>query len=151
MAANKSESISVLNELIETLKDGEAGFKTAAEELSSVDLKAQFIEYSRERAEMARELQNEVQRLGGDPERSGSVSGSMHRGWMDVKAAVTGHDDRAIVAEAERGEDAAKSAYQEALGKPLPTSAQSVVREQAVKVERAHDQVRNLRDSYDRS
>jgi len=151
MADTNKESISVLNELIETLKDGENGFKTAAEGLTRGDIKAQFIEYSRERGEMARQLQSEVQRLGGDAEQSGSVGGSLHRGWIDVKSAVTGRDDKAIVAEAERGEDAAKAAFQDALGQPLPSSAQSVVREQATKVQRVHDTVRNLRDSYDRS
>ena len=109
------QEISVLNNLIETCKDGELGFKTAAEGLTSSDLKAKFLEYSRERGAMARELQNEVRRLGGDPETSGSMSGSMHRGWLDIKSVVTGKDDHAILAEAERGEDVAKSVYEDAL------------------------------------
>lgn len=148
MGDQNNESISVLNELIETCKDSEAGFKTAADGLQSSDIKAQFIEYARERGEMASQLQSEVRRLGGDPEQSGSMAGSLHRGWIDVKSAVTGHDDKAIVAEAERGEDAAKAVYQEALGKSLPGSTESVVRQQSAKVQRVHDTVRNLRDSY---
>ena len=142
----KDKAISVLNNLIETCKDGELGFKTAAEGLKSPSIKAEFLEYSRQRAEMVRELQNEVRRLGGDPEKSGSVSGSLHRGWLDIKSVVTGKDDHAIVAEAERGEDAAKSAYEEALKASLPGAAQTVVQQQALKVRQAHDKVRNLRD-----
>ena len=109
------ETISLLNSLIETVKDGEQGFKTAAEGLTSPDLKAKFLQYSRERGQMAGELQAEVRRLGGDPEHSGSMSGAMHRGWLDIKSAITGKDDHAIVAEAERGEDVAKSAFENAL------------------------------------
>ena len=140
------KAISVLNNLIETLEDGVLGFKTAAEGLKSADIKAKFLEYSRQRAEMARELQNEVRRLGVDPEKSGSVSGSLHRGWLDIKSVITGKDDHAIVAEAERGEDVAKSAFESALKETLPGTAQTVVQQQAGKVRQAHDFVRNLRD-----
>ena len=140
-------AISILNNLIETCKDGELGFKTAAEGLKSAEIKTKFLEYSRQRAEMVRELQAEVRRLGGDPEKSGSVAGTMHRGWLDIKSVITGKDDHAIVAEAERGEDAAKSAYETALKGALPVTAQTIVQQQAAKVRQAHDHVRNVRDS----
>ena len=139
-------AISVLNNLIETCKDGELGFKTAAEGLKNTAIKSKFLEYSRQRGEMARELQSEVRRLGGDPEKVGSTAGSLHRGWLDIKSAVTGKDDHAIVAEAERGEDVAKSAYEDALKEVLPPSAQTLVQQQAIKVRQAHDAVRDLRD-----
>ena len=139
-------AISVLNNLIETCKDGELGFKTAAEGLKSADIKAKFLEYSRQRGEMVRELQTEVRRLGGDPEKSGSVSGSLHRGWFDIKSVITGKDDHAIVTEAERGEDVAKTAYENALKETLPGTAHTIVQQQAAKVRQAHDHVRNLRD-----
>ena len=139
-------AISVLNHLIETCKDGELGFKTAAEGLKSADIKAKFLEYSRQRADMARELQNAVRGLGGDPEKSGSVSGSVHRGWLDIKSVVTGKDDHAIAAEAERGEDMAKSAYESALKEALPAPALTIVQQQAAKVRQAHDSVRDIRD-----
>lgn len=140
------KAISILNSLIETCKDGEQGFKTAAEGLTSSDLKAKFLQYSRQRAQMSAELQAEVRTLGGDPERSGSMSGSLHRGWLDIKSAITGKDDHAIVTEAERGEDVAKSAYESALKETLPTSAQTLVQQQAAKVRKAHDDVRDIRD-----
>ena len=140
------KAISVLNNLIETCKDGELGFKTAAEGLKAPDIKAKFLEYSRQRNEMVRELQAEVRRLGGDPEKSGSVSGSLHRGWLDIKSAITGKDDHAIVAEAERGEDVAKSTFESALKETLPASALTLVQQQAAKVRQTHDRVREIRD-----
>jgi uncharacterized protein (TIGR02284 family) len=140
------KAISVLNNLIETAKDGEQGFKTAAEGLTDAQTKALFNEYSRQRAQMARELQDEVRKLGGDPEKAGSTAGALHRGWIDIQAAVTGKDQQAIVAEAERGEDVAKNAYDEALKEPLPAPAQTVVQQQAAKVRAAHDRVREIRD-----
>ena len=139
-------AISVLNDLIETCKDGELGFKTAAEDLKSPELKRQFLEYSRQRGDMVRELQAEVKRLGGDPENTGSVTASVHRGWIDIKAAILGKDDHGIIAEAERGEDVAKATYESALKATLPGTAQALVQQQAAKVRQAHDHVRDLRD-----
>lgn len=140
------KAISVLNNLIETCKDGEQGFKTAAEGLSNAALKSQFVQYSRERAQMSVELQAEVRRLGGDPERSGSMAGALHRGWFDIKSVVTGKDDHAILAEAERGEDVAKSTYDSALRETLPASAQTLVQQQAARIRQVHDAVRTWRD-----
>jgi uncharacterized protein (TIGR02284 family) len=140
------DQISTLNNLIETLKDGEQGFRTAAEALKDPQIKSQFQEYSRDRAQMARELQDEVRKLGGDPEKSGSVSGSLHRGWIDIKSAVTGKDDHAILAEAERGEDVAKDQFEQAVKSGSLGSAATVVQSQGAKVRQAHDHVRTLRD-----
>ena len=140
------KAISVLNDLIETLKDGEKGFKSAAEGVQSSSIKTKFLDYSRERAQMASELQAEVRRLGGDPDKSGSVSGSLHRGWLDLKAALTGRDDHAVVAEAERGEDVAKGVFENALKENLPASVQTIVQQQAAKIRRVHDAVRATRD-----
>lgn len=141
-----NDHISTLNNLIETCKDGEQGFRTAAESLKDPQIKAKFQEYARQRGDMARELQAEVRKLGGDPEKSGSMSASLHRGWIDIKSAITGKDDHAILAEAERGEDVAKNAYESALNELLPASAQTLVEQQATKVRLAHDDVRSLRE-----
>lgn len=139
-------TISILNNLIETCKDGEIGFKTAADGVQNAAIKASFLEYSQQRAGFVRQLQDEVRKLGGDPETSGSMSGSLHRGWLNIKATVTGNDDHAIVEEAERGEDVAKAAYEDALKNALPSPARSIVQEQAIQVRAAHDHVRNVRD-----
>jgi uncharacterized protein (TIGR02284 family) len=136
--------ISTLNGLIETCKDGERGFKTAAEGLKDAQVKALFEEYSRQRGDMARQLQAEVRSLGGDPEKSGSIAGAAHRGWINIKSAVTGKDEASIIAEAERGEDSAKQMYEEALKEPLPASTLAILREQSAKVHAAHDRVRAL-------
>ena len=141
---DNSNAISTLNSLIETLKDGEEGFRTAAEGLTDPQAKAVFQQYGRERAQMAQELQAEVRALGGDPEKAGSVSGSVHRGWINIKSVVTGKNDASIIAEAERGEDIAKNAYAEAIKTALPASVSAVISRQAVKVREAHDRVRSM-------
>jgi uncharacterized protein (TIGR02284 family) len=141
---DQSEVISALNGLIETCKDGEKGFRTAAEGLTNGDLATLFMTYSEQRASFAAELEAEVRRLGGDPENGGTAMGVVHRGWIDIKAAVAGKDDGAVIAEAERGEDHAVGEYRKALEKNLPTSIQTIVENQYIHVRDAHDHVRAL-------
>jgi len=141
---DNNKAISMLNGLIETCKDGERGFSTAAEGLTDPQTKSSFLTYSRERAQMAHELQGEVRRLGGDPDKSGSMTGSLHRGWINIKSVVSGKDDGSIVAEAERGEDAAKKAYEEALRAGLTGTTLALVQQQSARVHATHDSVRVL-------
>lgn len=145
--ASTKDYISTLNNLIETLKDGEQGFRKAAEDVKSSNLRSVFSEYSSQRSQFASELQMEVTRLGGDAEKSGSVAGAMHRGWIDVKSAVTNRDDHNILEEAERGEDVALKSFQKALAEELPSDLRSIVEQQYRHIQQAHDRIRSLRDS----
>jgi uncharacterized protein (TIGR02284 family) len=140
--------ISTLNNLIETCKDGQEGFKQSAEGVERSDLKTLFYDLGQQRVQFAGELQTIVRELGGDPETSSSMLGAIHRGWINIKAAVTGKDESAILNEAEMGEDYAKKAYKDALDTALPANIASVVRNQYQAVQTAHDQVRDLRDNY---
>jgi len=142
-------AISTLNSLIETCNDGAQGFETAAKELRDSSARQLFQQYAQERSQFADELRAEVQRLGGRPEEGGSVSGAIHRGWMNIKDAVAGHDDKAIIAEAERGEDVAVASYQSALKEGLPADVEPTVRRQFGEVKAAHDRVRDLERRYE--
>jgi uncharacterized protein (TIGR02284 family) len=142
--ADNDKVISTLNNLIETCRDGQNGFQTAADGVKSGELKQLFYGYSQERARFVGELQDEVRRLGGDPENTGSVAASLHRGWIDIKSAITGKDDDAIISECERGEDAAVSNYHDALENDLPANVRSIVERQYASVKQAHDRIRSL-------
>ncbi len=146
-AVTNDTVISTLNGLIETCKDGQQGFTEAAEGVDRSDLKSLFYEFSQQRSQFAGELQSLVQSLGGDPERSGSVSGAIHRGWMNLKAAVAGNDEKAILNECERGEDSAKNAYKAALAQALPGYIAETVQTQYTSVLQAHDRIKALRDA----
>ena len=144
----QKENISVLDELIETLKDGQEGFKQAAEAVKDAQLKSLFSEYSQQRARFARALQNEVRDLGQtEPEDSSSTAGALHRGWINLKSALTGGNDHAILAECERGEDSAVEEYKKALNDDLSPSLYELVSRQYTDVKAAHDRIRNLRGS----
>ena len=138
----------VLNNLIETLKDGQKGFNQAAEGVSNPNLKALFRDYSQQRSRFATALQSEARHHGAtDPETNSSATGALHRGWINLKSAITGGDEHAILAECERGEDSAVEEYKKALEDGLTPSAQELVSRQFAEIKAAHDRIKSLRDA----
>ena len=140
---------SILNGLVETSKDGEKGFRSAADNTKSSELKPIFLKRADDCAKGATELQQIIARRGDKPEQGGSIAGALHRGWVNLKTAVTTRDEVAILEECERGEDVAKAAYRKALDEnSLPEDIRAVVQRQYDGVMRNHDQIRDLRDRY---
>lgn len=142
---DKDDVIATLNDLIETSRDGEEGFRTCADGVKSCQLKQMFQQAASRCAQAVSELQAQVRALGGDPERRGSVSGSLHRAWVDIKSTITGMDEAAVLAECERGEDVARNAYEDALSKDLPADVRSMIERQYQGVRQHQDRVRQLR------
>jgi len=142
-----ADVISTLNGLIGVCKDGQDGFMTAAEGIERSELKSVFYEFAHQRSQFAGVLQELVRSLGGEAQDTGSLSGAVHRGWMDIKSLVTGKDEEAILNECERGEDQAKEAYIHALNTRLPVHINDVVAQQSQAVLAAHNRVRALRNA----
>lgn len=144
---DKDNATSVLEKLVETCRDGENGYRDAAEHVKRPDLKSYFQEQGKERAQFARELESELSRVGkAEKKESGSVSAAMHRAWIDIKANLGG-GDKGILESVEQGEDNAKETYEKALTASLPHECELIVRRQADRVMTAHDKIRSLRDS----
>lgn len=146
MTTDRDDVISILEDLIETCRDGQNGYRQAAEHIKNPGIRTWFNEQSIARSQFAGELEGHVQRLGkADPDRSGSISGALHRQWFDLKEKITGSDE-SVLAEVERGEDNAKHNYEDALKKNLPADVRSIVERQAQSVFAAHDRAKMLRD-----
>ena len=144
---DQKETTSVLDDLIQTLRDGEKGFKQAAEAVRDAQLKSLFTEYSQQRSRFAADLQSQVRNLGNEPETNSSATGALHRGWINLKSVITGGDDHAILAECERGEDSAVEEYKKALDDDLSQPLCELVSRQFTDIKAAHDRIRNLRDT----
>ena len=149
MPMQNSDVVKAINEVIETCKDGEYGFRTCAANATSTALRQVFEQRAHDCAKGAAELQALVGQYGGKAEDGGSVLGALHRGWVKVVDTVTGTSDKAILDECERGEDAALARYRAALKEAdLPADVRAVLAHQQEGVQRNHDQVKALRDGY---
>jgi uncharacterized protein (TIGR02284 family) len=103
-------------------------------------------EVSLERAKFAGDLENEAVRWGRpDVDRSGSVLGTVHRGWVNLKSALGGGDD-AILSSMETGDEYARQHYDEAIrDKDMPDDILGILRNQAQAIVGTLDRVRALR------
>ena len=138
----------VIDDLIETLKDGQQGFKEAAESVMDPQLKSLFSEYSQQRSRFLTELRSKAQNPDErEPNPSGSATGALHRGWINLKSALSGGNDHAILAECERGEDSAVDEYQKALSDGLSAPVREIVARQYTEIKATHDRIRDLRDA----
>ncbi|WP_026629802.1 ferritin-like domain-containing protein [Dyadobacter alkalitolerans] len=137
----------VISDLIEINNDRVAGFEKAIADINdeNIDLKHLFEEY----AQQSRKNVQELSAIAGSAphlEDDMSVSGTLHRAWIDVKALFGGSDRASILSEAERGEDAIKKAYQDALNGSVPLQSAEIIRIQAQGINAAHDKIKALRD-----
>ena len=138
--------ITTLNTLTATLIDSVNGYRDAAEDADAGRFQQIFRERADERSRLAEELRAEVRRLGGNPEDDGSFMGKTHQRFMDLKSAITGRDDKAIINEVERGEDYLKEKFETALNNAdLPPECRSVVERVYQSVRRGHDQIAQLK------
>ncbi|MEJ7559742.1 MAG: PA2169 family four-helix-bundle protein [Pedobacter sp.] len=144
------ETTTVLNQLIELNNDRFEGFQKATADIKdqNIDLKLIFQEYSGQSHKFGQELTALVAASGAEVETGNSVTGTLHRAWIDVKALFGGDDRESILNEAERGEDAIKAAYKLALESGnLSGEALTVVSSQAEAIKTAHDVIKGLRDA----
>lgn len=143
-----NDTLGIVNKLIETCRDGQEGYRDAAEHTQTSELREFFNQQSLQRAKFAGELEDVAQRLGeADPDRSPSLGNKLQRAWFDLKQKMGG-GDLSTLESVEVGEDNAMKHYQAALEAGLARDIQSIVERQAQLVVAAHDRVRMFRDQY---
>jgi len=149
MSAEKvNDTLTVIEKLIETCRDGQAGYLEAAEHAHNHELRAFFSQQALERAKFAGELENEARHLGeADPSRKPSMAGSLHRAWIDLKHKLGGGDG-SILESVEVGESIAREHYKDALQAGVPQDVLMIIERQSESVFSAHDQVRTLRGVF---
>jgi len=150
---NTEKALDVINDLIKINNDRAAGFQKAGKDLEGDEngLIPVFNKLAGESRQYVAELTDIAQQYGGEPAEGTSTSGDLHRAWIDIKSAFTGSDLLAILNECERGEDAAKSAYQDALDPENELSAElaHVLQIQQQGITEGHDLIKSLRDQVD--
>jgi uncharacterized protein (TIGR02284 family) len=153
MADNdNSSAIDTLNTLIATTIDSITGYENSAKDIDNSRFQQIFRQRADERQQVVEQLRSEVRRLGGDPEDSGSFLGKAHQRFEDLKSAVTGQDDQAVINEVERGEDYLKEKWQAALQSgTLDGDAHDVVERCYQSIKQGHDQISQLKHGMEAS
>ena len=144
--AEHSSEISTLNTLIATTIDSINGYEESAQNIDNQRFSEIFRRRANERQEIVEQLRAEVRRLGGDPEDDGSVMGKAHQRFADLKAAITGRDEKSIINEVERGEDYLKSKWQSALQSgDLHGPTHDLIERCYQSIKAGHDQMSSLK------
>ena len=140
------DQITILNTLTATLIDSVNGYRDAAEDSESGSFQQMFRERADERSQLAEELRGEVRKLGGNPEDDGSFMGKTHQRFMDLKTAIMGRDEKAIINEVERGEDYLKEKFETAIESgDLAGESRQCVERAYQSIRAGHDQVSQLK------
>ena len=150
--AEHSSAISTLNTLIATTIDSINGYEDSAENIDNERFREIFRHRANERQQIVEQLRSEVRRLGGEPEDSGSFMGKTHQRFEDLKAAITGRDEKSIINEVERGEDYLKEKWQAALQSgDLDGECHDLVERLYQQVKSGHDQMSQLKHGLETS
>jgi uncharacterized protein (TIGR02284 family) len=148
METVNKKTVSLLNELIVINHDRIEGYEKATKETDDAQLKSLFTHMADESRQFKNELVREVVNQGGSPTEGTSTSGKIYRAWMDIKAALTARDRKAIIASCEFGEDAALEAYEDVLkSDELSMEVRGIVLRQKNSLEQSHNKVKLLRDT----
>jgi uncharacterized protein (TIGR02284 family) len=141
-----SHDIRTLNSLIATTIDSIDSYEESAKAVDTGRFAEQFQARANERRQVAGQLRRQVESLGGKPEDDGTLLGSAQRAFFNLKATVTDRDDKAVVAEVERGEDHIKTKFEEALrDEKLSPETRSTIESAFQSVKSGHDQMSDLK------
>lgn len=148
MITNDDQALLLLNALIRAGHDAEKGYLTAADLVAEPELIQLFAELALQRTKFVGELEDRVRTLRSTPEKSGTIAGEAHQGWMKLKAENASNETHAILSECERGEDLSVAAYAGALkARDVDKQTHEIFQRQYELVQAAHDRVKQLRDS----
>jgi uncharacterized protein (TIGR02284 family) len=144
---DNDDVVDTLNDLLESCRDGEFGYRECAEHVKAQDLKTVLQRHEQACRDAGLELQALIVQMGGKADEGGSMTGALHRGWVSVRGTLMSNSDQAMLDECERGEDSALASYRKALKKQLPERVRTVVQRQSDGAQRNHDQIKAMRDS----
>lgn len=141
----RDEIIDCLNRLIQVCKDGEQAYREAGQIVRDTRVASVFNQYAKQRAHFVRDLQSEVERLGGAPSEHGSVAGALYRAWLDLKSVLSSGDPAAIVAACETGEDSAAAAFERVVNTGVTGHTRSLVEKQWRQIQEAHSHMLRMK------
>jgi uncharacterized protein (TIGR02284 family) len=138
---------SALRSVIQSLIDGQEGFKKIGEQLKDETLKEYFLAESLTRAQFRGVLESILHQEGvHDIKESGTAAGTVRRAWGDLKATLGGGDS-SLLSTAEEAEHETIDAYSKASETYLPLPVRQVLTTQNAHIEKSHEFSKAARDT----
>ena len=132
------------NQLLEKNYDAEKGYKDAADKVQNTRMKQFLEEQAQLRYDFGHQIKSEIKAFDGEVDKGGSVKGSMHRAWMDLKSAVSSDKEENVMEEVQRGEQSAIEEYNEVINKSnLPATTKDILTQQRDKIQQAQQSAKN--------
>lgn len=152
MFERDNDGVTVLKTVTDTLADSVNGYREAAQNVDADQFRQMFTQLADERSQVLSDLQSRLETLGGSADRDGTTLGHIHQSWLDLKASITGRDDKAVINEVERGEDYLKDKFEAALKlDSLDPEVRTAIEGAYGSVRQGHDRVRDLKHSLEGS
>lgn len=147
---NDLDTITLLNRLIVTAKNGEGALRAAASEAHHDELKRSLAEYSQFFHDAAREMQEAVHKLGGHPRGINTFGNTVHRWVLHMKALVEGRNEAMILDTVERDEREADERFDDALSRwETSPEVHTMLQRQRDEARRRHEEMRSMRQRLD--
>lgn len=143
---NNVDTVTLLNRLITTSRDGQSALRAAAEEVWHEDLRQSLLEYSQFFGKAADELMDAVRKAGGQPRELGTFDNTLHRTWMHIKAKALGRDEAVILDAVEQDEELADRLYTDAVNWETPPEIHALLERQAQGARDRHRRIREMRE-----
>lgn len=143
----EEQTIMGIKDLVEINTDSAEGFRAAAGKVESTELTQFFLDCATNREKNANALRSYLAANDEDFKPDGTVLGTVHRWWLELRGTVQSGDEHAMLAEAEQGEDAIKARYEKVLKETAGNPLNDVLLKQYATVKSMHDTVRDMRDA----
>ena len=116
MGKDRYEILDELREILKKNDDASKGYEKAADNADSHRLGTYFRDKASGRKGFNQKLRSEIKGSFPDYDGEGTIAGSMHRAWMDVKSLFSADDDESMLEESITGDRAAVEEYNDIIG-----------------------------------
>ena len=139
--------VQCLQELLEQNYDAAKDYKIAVERAEDHDLKQFLKKQVVRRDHYTTELDKLIHSLNEKPKESGSISGSLHRTWLNLKSSIGKDTDQTLLKECLQGEKNSIEDYEEKLSKhKIPVHIEEVLQRQLSEMKATYTGVNSMED-----
>lgn len=141
------ETTEALRRLIRHNNDSAEAYETVAQKLASTALATYFRQEAREHERFARQLSEFVELNEVKAPEGGTTGGTFRQWWLEIRGVIERGDEHAMLAEAERGADVIKEAYEEVMRETAGSAVNDTLLKQFAHIKASHDQIRDMRNA----